>query len=257
MAASSKKVNQFAFTEAFLRLRSNIEFSGLDSRMQVVNVVSTNANEGKSTVSTNLAMAYAKKYDKVLIIDTDLRNPSVHKMLKTSNAKGLTDLMKDWSDTSSVFNSSEIQVFSLENDRLLYFLSAGTRVPNPLELLGSRRFQSILAKAREEFDVIIIDCPPYGVVSDCIPVSMISDGTVYVVSAKETNKYAARSAMEDLRRNGAHIIGTVLTKVEEIGGSHYGYGSYGSYYGSYYGAYGDPGDSGKKKTKTKASARKK
>ena len=94
MAGKDKKVNQFALTEAFLRLRSNIEFSGLDSKIQVISVVSTNANEGKSTVSTNLAIAYAKKYSKVLVIDTDLRSPSVHKMLNTSNAKGLTNLLK-------------------------------------------------------------------------------------------------------------------------------------------------------------------
>ncbi|MEE3487325.1 MAG: CpsD/CapB family tyrosine-protein kinase [Bulleidia sp.] len=255
MAGKDKKVNQFALTEAFLRLRSNIEFSGLDSKIQVINVVSTNANEGKSTVSTNLAIAYAKKYSKVLVIDTDLRNPSVHKMLNTSNAKGLTNLLKHWSDDSSIEKSDEIQVFGLDNERYLYFLSAGQRVPNPLEILGSKRFQSVVDKAREEFDIIIIDCPPYGVVSDCIPVSMISDGTIYVVSAKETNKYAAKSAMEDLKRNGGHIIGTVLTKVEDVGGSHYGYGSYGSYYGNYYGSYGNYDTSNTKKDKKKAAAK--
>lgn len=120
----------------------------------------------------------------------------------------------------------------MENDRRLSFLSAGTRVPNPLELLGSNKFHQLIDAARESYDIIIVDCPPYGVVSDCIPASMLADGTVYVVSAKETNKYAARSAMEDLKRNGGRIIGTVLTKVDEIESGKYGYGNY---YGNYYG----------------------
>lgn len=234
--ASNKKTEKqnkaFALNEAFLRLRSNIEFSGVDTTMQDVNVVSTNENEGKSTVSTNLAIAYAKKYDKVLIIDTDLRNPSVHKMLNTNNARGLTNLLKHFSTDTPLEQYPEIQVFQMENDRRLSFLSAGTRVPNPLELLGSNKFHQLIDAARESYDLIIVDCPPYGVVSDCILVSMLADGTVYAVSAKETDKYAARSAMEDLKRNGARIVGTVLTKVEEIESGKYGYGNY---YGSYYG----------------------
>lgn len=230
--ARNKAPQAFALNEAFLRLRSNIEFSGVDDAIQVINVVSTVANEGKSTVSTNLAISYAKKYDKVLIIDTDLRNPSVHKMIGTTNAEGLTNLLKHYDPSVPLNQCRQIQVFALENNRTLSFLSAGTRVPNPLELLGSNRFRELIENARNIYDVIIIDCPPYGVVSDCIPVSMLADGTVYVVSAKDTDKFAARAAMEDLKRNGARIIGTVLTKVENIDSGKYGYGSY---YGSYYG----------------------
>lgn len=174
--ASNKKTEKqnkaFALNEAFLRLRSNIEFSGVDNTMQVVNVVSTNANEGKSTVSTNLAIAYAKKYDKVLIIDTDLRNPSVHKMLNTNNARGLTNLLKHFTADTPLEQNPEIQVFQMENDRRLSFLSAGTRVPNPLELLGSNKFHQLIDAASESYDIIIVDYSPYGVVSDCIPVSM-------------------------------------------------------------------------------------
>ena len=233
MASKTKNRNaqSFALNEAFLRLRSNIEFSGLDNAIQVINVVSTVPNEGKSTVSTNLAISFAKKYDKVLLIDTDLRNPSVHKMIGTTNADGLTNLLKKYDPSVPVNQYPEIQLFGLENNRTLSFLSAGTRVPNPLEVLGSNRFHELVASARKIYDIIIIDCPPYGIVSDCIPVSMIADGTIYVVSAKDTDKYAARSGMEDLKRNGARIIGTVLTKVENIESGKYGYGSY---YGNYY-----------------------
>ena len=131
--AKNKATQAFALNEAFLRLRSNIEFSGVDDDIRVINVVSTVENEGKSTVSTNLAISYAKKYDNVLIIDTDLRNPSVHKMIGTTNAEGLTNLLKHYDPSVPLNQCREIQVFSLENNRTLSFLSAGTRVPNPLE----------------------------------------------------------------------------------------------------------------------------
>ena len=157
MAGKNKKADQFALTEAFLRLRSNIEFSDLDEVMQVINVVSTNPDEGKSTVSTNLAMAYAKKYKHVLLIDTDLHNPSVHKMLKTSNSKGLTNLLKEYQKGEALAGSPYVQLFQVEEGRLLHFLPAGTRVPNPLEVLGSKRFSLLIEEARKEFNVIIID----------------------------------------------------------------------------------------------------
>ena len=139
-------------------------------------------------------------------------------MLNTNNARGLTNLLKHFTTDTPLEQYPEIQVFQMENDRRLSFLSAGTRVPNPLELLGSNKFHQLIDAARESYDIIIVDCPPYGMVSDCIPVSMLA--------------YAARSAMEDLKRNGGRIIGTVLTKVEEAESSKYGYGNY---YGSYYG----------------------
>lgn len=173
----AKKQNQFNLDEIFRHLRTNIEFSQMDDDLRVINVVSTNPNEGKSTVSTNLARIFADKYK-----------------------------------------------------RVLYFLPTGRRVPNPTEILSSKKFSQFLEQARKEFDYIIIDCPPINRVSEGISISSMADGTLYVISAKETDKRAAKAAIDDLERTGANVFGVVLTKVEEVKSRKYGYG-YGYGYG--------------------------
>lgn len=229
----AKKINQFNLDEIFRHLRTNIEFSQMDDAIKVINVVSTNPNEGKSTVSTNLARIFADKYARVLLIDADLRNPSDHKMYKVSNARGLSNLLSRYVPGSSVLGYEEIVQLQFSNDSLLYFLPTGSRVPNPTEVLSSHKFEEFLASAREEFDYIIIDCPPVNRVSDGIPVSNAADGTLYVVSSKETDKRAAKAALDDMVRSGANIFGIVLTKVEELKSKKYGYGyGYGYVYGN-------------------------
>ena len=221
---------QFSLDEQFRQLRSNIEFSQMDHDLRVINVVSTVPNEGKTTVSINLARMYSARYNKVLLIDCDLRNPSCHKQLHVSNSKGLTNLLSEFNGEVPLTSMSQIKYVAFTDIQTnLYFLSTGSRVPNPSELLSSHRFQSFLEQAKSEFDFIIIDCPPLAPVSDGISVSNISDGTLYVVSATETDKYVARSCMKNLERNRVNLLGIVLTKVSnfEAGSYGYGYGGYG------------------------------
>ena len=116
------------------------------------------------------------------------------------------------------------------NQTILYFLPTGRRVPNPTEILSSKKFSQFLEQARKEFDYIIIDCPPINRVSEGISISSMADGTLYVISAKETDKRAAKAAIDDLERTGANVFGVVLTKVEEVKSRKYGYG-YGYGYG--------------------------
>ncbi|MEG0578163.1 MAG: CpsD/CapB family tyrosine-protein kinase, partial [Bacilli bacterium] len=109
-----------------------------------------------------------------------------------------------------------------ESNGKLYLLTTGTTIPNPQEMLGSEKFKELILKLRERFDFIVIDCPPISAVADAIPIAKVSDGTVFVISAKDTNKNDARTALTQLQRNGVNILGSVLTKVD-VGTNNYNY----------------------------------
>ncbi|MEG1732980.1 MAG: CpsD/CapB family tyrosine-protein kinase [Longicatena sp.] len=224
----NKKTSQFDCSEIYRQLRTNIEFSSFEKDVQVVNLVSTNPKEGKSTIASNLAMVSAAKYPNVLLIDGDLRKPVQHQLFKVSNTLGLTDLIKDF-EHFDVNDDTYFQKFKdKEGTGKLYLLTTGTKIPNPQEMLGSEKFKELMLKLRERFEFIVIDCPPISAVADAIPIAKVSDGTVFVISATDTNKNDAKTALIQLRRNGVNILGSVLTKVD-VGASNY----YNYYYTNY------------------------
>ncbi len=224
--AKTKKKNknyQFNLEDQYRQLRANIEFSQIDSDLKVLNITSTQPDEGKSSVAKELAKIYAAKYQKVLLIDCDLHKRTLHKMLNVSNAQGLTNLLTHY-DTSVIINSyEEIQTIDLPDGNKLDFLSAGTKIPNPTEAINSKRYAHLIEEARKQYNIVIIDCPPIMATSDAIPISNLADGTLFVYSAKETNKYEARDATQILRRNGANLIGVIMTKVPSYQTRHYYY----------------------------------
>ena len=227
---AKRKRNQFDVDEIYRSLRTNIEFSQMDDAIQVINVVSTVANEGKSTVACNLARIMAAKYKNVLLIDCDLRNASVHKTLKISNRCGLTNIISEFREGVSIHSYEGVQDVQFDGGYALSVITAGHRVPNPSEVLGSKRLAKFLNQARQEFGYIIIDCPPVAVASDAIPLCNVSDGVLYVVDSKSSDKRKVKMAIGDVQRNGGHVIGLVLNKVDASDESHYGYG-YGYGYG--------------------------
>lgn len=225
-----KKRNQFDVDEIYRNLRTNIEFSQMDDEIQVISVASTISNEGKSSVACNLARIMAAKYKNVLLIDCDLRNPSVHKMMKVSNRSGLTNIIAQFQDGLSVNSYEGVQQVVFEGGQNLTVITAGHRVPNLSEVLGSKRMGRFLEQARKEFSYIIIDSPPVAVASDTIPLSNLSDGVLYVVDAKNADKRRVKMAINDLKRNGGNVIGLVMNKVDMSDEKRYGYG-YGYGYG--------------------------
>ena len=227
---AKRKRNQFDVDEIYRSLRTNIEFSQMDDAIQVINVVSTVPNEGKSTVACNLARIMAAKYKNVLLIDCDLRNASVHKTLKISNRCGLTNIISAFREGVSIHSYEGVQDVQFDGGYALSVITAGHRVPNPSEVLGSKRLAKFLNQARQEFGYIIIDCPPVAVASDAIPLCNVSDGVLYVVDSKSSDKRKVKMAIGDVQRNGGHVIGLVLNKVDASDESHYGYG-YGYGYG--------------------------
>ncbi|MDX8416433.1 MAG: CpsD/CapB family tyrosine-protein kinase [Absicoccus sp.] len=225
-----KKVNQFDLDEIYRNLRANIEFAQLDEHMQVINIVSTFPDEGKTTVARNLARIMAAKYQNVLLMDCDLRNPSVHKQLHISNSKGLSNIISEFEPNKPIRSYDAVRAVKFETGERLSVMTTGHRVPNPSEVLDSRRFGEILNQARKEYGYIIIDCPPMTATSDAVPISNVADGTLFVISSKDTDKRKARAAIHDLQRVGGNVFGTILTKVQDLGSKRYGYG-YGYGYG--------------------------
>lgn len=225
-----KKRNQFDVDEIYRNLRTNIEFSQMDDEIQVISVASTIPNEGKSSVACNLARIMAAKYKNVLLIDCDLRKPSVHKMMKVSNRSGLTNIIAQFQDGLSVNSYEGVQQVVFEGGQNLTVITAGHRVPNPSEVLGSKRMGRFLEQARKEFSYIIIDLPPVAVASETILLCNLSDGVLYVVDAKNADKRRVKTAINDLKRNGGNVIGLVMNKVDMSDEKRYGYG-YGYGYG--------------------------
>lgn len=221
------KKSQFDNMEVYRQLRTNIEYSSFNKDIQVICVTSSNPAEGKSSVASNLATVAIAKYEKVLLIDCDLRKPVQHKIFKVSNKLGISNLMKDKSEVDLEIGGYFQKFKDNSTDGKLYVLTSGKSVPNPQEMLASERFKELIEKFREMFDYIIIDCPPLNAVADAIPVSSIVDGTLFVVSAMDTDKREAKNALTMLQRNGANVLGCVLSKVDISSKSYY------SYYGHY------------------------
>ena len=221
------KKSQFDNMEVYRQLRTNIEYSSFNKDIQVICVTSSNPAEGKSSVASNLATVAIAKYEKVLLIDCDLRKPVQHKIFKVSNKLGISNLMKEKSEIDLEIGGYFQKFKDNSTDGKLYVLTSGKSVPNPQEMLESDRFKELIEKFREMFDYIIIDCPPLNAVADAIPVSSIVDGTLFVVSAMDTAKQEAKNALTMLQRNGANVLGCVLTKVDITSKSYY------SYYGNY------------------------
>lgn len=221
------KKSQFDNMEVYRQLRTNIEYSSFNKDIQVICVTSSNPAEGKSSVASNLATVAIAKYEKVLLIDCDLRKPVQHKIFKVSNKLEISNLMKEKSEIDLEIGGYFQKFKDNSTDGKLYVLTSGKSVPNPQEMLASDRFKELIEKFREMFDYIIIDCPPLNAVADAIPVSSIVDGTLFVVSAMDTAKQEAKNALTMLQRNGANVLGCVLTKVDITSKSYY------SYYGNY------------------------
>lgn len=210
-------------SEPYRNIRTNIEFSINDREIKTISITSTQPSEAKTTTALNLAVVFANKYPKVLIVDCDLRKPKLHKYLHVSNTTGLTNALKEFSLTGE-FNEKFIQKISNKNaSGNLSVLTCGKKVANPNELLSSATFKNYIKVLREAYDYIIFDCPPILAVSDAIPVCNAVDGTLFIYSCAETKKQNAMSALTILKQNNVYILGTVLTKAKTYFNNYYYY----------------------------------
>jgi len=205
-------------SEGYRMLRTNIEFSTIDYKLQVIMVTSSKPSEGKSTTSANMAVAFAQSNKRVLLIDADLRKPSQHHLFGTSNRVGLTTILFKQKELSEV-----IQPTNTEN---LWIIHAGPTPPNPSELLSSKQMATLLSTVRGMYDVIIIDTPPILSVTDAQIVATQSDGVVLVIDSGKVKKDVALKAKASLEHVNAKLIGVVLNNINRNDSDSYSY-----YYG--------------------------
>ena len=207
--------------EAYRVIRTSVQFAQAGKELKTIAITSCTPNEGKSMTVANLAIVLTQAGKSVLIMDCDMRNPTVHKNFNLSNKVGLSNCI-----SMGTAVADAVQATAIEG---LDALTAGVIPPNPSELLGSERMQNILQRAKEEYDYVLIDTPPVLPVTDSLVLGRMVDGLILVIDSGEIKVEMAREVKNQLVHAGANILGVVLNKVRS---EHHGYG-YGYYY--YYG----------------------
>lgn len=205
-------------SEQYRTIRTNLQFSAVDTELQTMLFTSSGASEGKSTTVANVAVVYAQQGKRVLLIDADLRKPTVHYSFRVDNVRGLSNLLVDNIPFDDVVHETNI-----EN---LHVVTCGPIPPNPSELLASKKMDSMIEELKKVYDVILIDSPPVLAVTDAQILSALVDGVVLVVRSKETEIEAAQKAVELLQASKAKILGAILNGQDKKNSNNYYY-----YYG--------------------------
>ena len=188
--------------EAYRALRTNIQFSSVDRPIRTLLVTSTSPEEGKSTTLANLAITFAQAGSEVIVVDCDLRRPSLHRLFDLPNERGLTTFLLESPDATPPLQAGPV-------DRLRV-LTSGPLPHNPSELLGSQRVEKTIAGLREMADLVLFDCPPIMAVTDAAVLGRKLDGALLVVSAGKTRRDHAAQARRLLEKASVNIVGAVL-----------------------------------------------
>ena len=222
--ATLHKNLEFTATEQYKLLRTNLSFTIPEGKKcAVIGVTSSMRGEGKSTTAVNLSYVLAESGKRVLLIDGDLRIPSVAKKMEIASTPGLTDLLMDF----------ENQPLNLFKSKLLndwYILPSGDLPPNPSELLGSSRMETVLSALSDKFDFIIVDLPPVNIVSDALAISSFITGMVVVIREDYTEKKELENCFRQLKLSNVNVLGCVLNEAKNGRGT---YGKYRKYYKYY------------------------
>ena len=201
-------------SEQFRTIRTNILYSSVEKRTQSMIVTSSGPSEGKSTTSANLAITFAQSGMKTLLVDADLRRPTVHKTFDMENSKGLSSLL-------SIRRMSLGDVIQPSDVRNLDVITSGPISPNPSELLSSSRMKKVIHILHKQYDVIIFDVPPVSTVTDAQLIASQVDGAILVVREEQTEKASLERAVSLLQQVDSHILGTIyFGEIKEQG---YGY----------------------------------
>lgn len=206
-------------SEQYRTIRTNIEFSSIDEKIRSIMVTSSGPGEGKSTTTANLAVVFAQQGKRVLLIDADLRKPTVHYTFGITNTFGLTNVLTRQMELKDAIKTT--------NEELLHVLPSGPIPPNPAELLSSRGMKEFFEEAKDAYDMIIFDTPPVLAVTDAQILSNQCDGTVLVISSGRTEIEAAAKTKELLEAANGKILGVVLNNKKMSKNNNYYY-----YYGA-------------------------
>jgi capsular exopolysaccharide synthesis family protein len=208
-----------AFSEAYRSVRTALQFSTPTGAPRRLVVTSSSKNEGKSTTALALAINFAQMGKPVLLIDADLRNPVMHKLLQVENDRGLSNYLSGNVGVMEVVHRTEIPG--------LFVMTTGPLPPNPVELLSGNKMPTLLAQCEEHFAHVVVDGPPVLAIADAIVLCNQVDNAVFVIESGRTRKGHAKAALKRLLQAGVHPLGVILTKIDAYHDL-YGYGT--SYY---------------------------
>lgn len=223
--AEALKDIRSGFSEAYYSLRTALQFSTPDGAPSSLLVTSARPAEGKSTTAYSIALNLARVGKRVLLVDGDLRNPSMHRVVGVENERGMSNLLSGSADLSSV-------VLPTQQDHL-FFIPCGPLPPNPAELWGGDRLHQFLAETRSKFDHVVFDGPPVLGFADAPMLAAAANGTLFVLESRGTRRGQARGALKRLQVGRAHLLGAVLTKFSTKSTT---YGGYDYAYDYHYGA---------------------
>jgi capsular exopolysaccharide synthesis family protein len=223
-------------SESYRSLRTSIMFTAVEHPRKTILFTSSVPQEGKTTTAINTAIVMAQAGERTILLDADLRQPRIEKTFNLSVKHGMTDILAGSESIDEVIHHSDIDNLDI--------IACGALPPNPSELLGSKKMDTLLDELKHRYDRVIIDTPPVLAVTDAVVLSGKVDGAVVVVKANETNRNAVLKTKEFLSSiQTAHVLGTVLNMVEtgRSGGHYYYY----KYYGKKHGKYGNYDKGGK------------
>jgi capsular exopolysaccharide synthesis family protein len=201
-------------SEAYRSLRTSLLYAVMDAPPTVILITSPGSADGKSITCANLAVVLAQAGKETLVIDGDLREPSLHKIFGVPNVGGLVNVL------SGEFSLSEVCVEPFPG---LKMIPTGPIPPHQAELLSSDRFAELIGQARRLFDYVLIDSPPTALVSDPMIIAAQADAVLLVLDSRGTSKGSLRTAMRDLEAVGANVLGTVMNKAPKAKTGRYGY----------------------------------
>ncbi|WP_197046708.1 CpsD/CapB family tyrosine-protein kinase [Oceanobacillus salinisoli] len=202
-------------SEQYRTIRTNLQFSSVDEELQTIMVTSSGPSEGKSMTTANLAIVYAQQGKKVLLVDGDLRKPTVHYTFRLDNLRGMSNVLFGESSLTDTVVPTDVENLDV--------ISCGPIPPNPSELLASKKMLQMVEEARQAYDIILFDTPPVLAVTDAQILSNICDGAILVVRSKQTEIEAAQKSIEALRSVNAKILGTVLNGKDRKEANYYYY----------------------------------
>lgn len=220
--AAARKIVTFTnprsiVSEQFKTIRTNINFSMPDQKLETLMFTSASPNEGKSTITSNMAVVFAQEGKKVLLVDADMRKPTTHYTFKTSNAYGLTNVLTNQSTWQEVIIESPIVGLDI--------LPCGPIPPNPAELVGSQKMGKLIDELKQTYDLVIFDTPPILSVTDAQILSNKCDGAILVINSGTSEKDSVQKAAEALQNSKANVIGTILNNFK-LTKDHYYYQYY-------------------------------
>jgi capsular exopolysaccharide synthesis family protein len=220
--------------EAYRSLRTNLQFSSIDNPLKTIVVTSASPSDGKTSVVSNLATVMAQNGKEVVVMDSDLRRPRIHKIFSLSNRIGLSDYFIRPSDQmAGVMKSSKVKGLSI--------ITSGSLPPNPSELLNSAKMMEVVNVLGTHFDIVILDTPPLLAVTDALVLAPRVDGVILVIDPTKTKRGALRHAIEQLQQVKANLLGVVLNNIKISRSQYYYNRNY--YYGKTYGVSdGEPPD---------------